>query len=107
MKNFLVVGGAGYIGSVVVNNLIDLGYKVIVIDNLSTGHKFLVNKKAISLLLRLLFLFLYYGYTTNLSLPFFSHSRRFFGKEILLEKTSKEIKTLWRRLCLSLTQSHI
>jgi UDP-glucose 4-epimerase len=47
MKNFLVVGGAGYIGSVVVNNLIDLGYKVIVIDNLSTGHKFLVNKKAI------------------------------------------------------------
>lgn len=45
MKNFLVGGGAGYIGSVVVNNLIDLGYKVIVIDNLSTGHKFLVNKK--------------------------------------------------------------
>ena len=47
MKNFLVVGGAGYIGSVVVNNLIDLGHKVVVIDNLSTGHKFLINKKAI------------------------------------------------------------
>jgi UDP-glucose 4-epimerase len=47
MKNFLVVGGAGYIGSVLVNNLIDLGYKVVVIDNLLTGHKFLVNKKAI------------------------------------------------------------
>ena len=46
MKNFLVVGGAGYIGSVLVNNLIDLGHKVVVIDNLSTGHKFLVNKKA-------------------------------------------------------------
>jgi UDP-glucose 4-epimerase len=46
MKNFLVVGGAGYIGSVLVNNLIDLGHKVFVIDNLSTGHKFLVNKKA-------------------------------------------------------------
>jgi UDP-glucose 4-epimerase len=47
MKNFLVVGGAGYIGSVLVNYLIDLGYKVVVIDNLSTGHKFLINKKAI------------------------------------------------------------
>ena len=46
MKNFLVVGGAGYIGSVLVNNLIDIGHKVVVIDNLSTGHKFLVNKKA-------------------------------------------------------------
>ena len=47
MKNFLVVGGAGYIGSVIVNNLIDRGQKVVVIDNLSTGHKFLINKKAI------------------------------------------------------------
>jgi UDP-glucose 4-epimerase len=46
MKKILVVGGAGYIGSVVVNNLVDLGYKVTVLDNLSTGHKFLINKKA-------------------------------------------------------------
>jgi UDP-glucose 4-epimerase len=51
MKIFLVVGGAGYIGSILVNNLIDLGHKVFVIDNLSTGHKFLVNKKAIFFLL--------------------------------------------------------
>jgi UDP-glucose 4-epimerase len=45
MKKILVVGGAGYIGSIVVNNLVDLGYKVTVLDNLSTGHKFLINKK--------------------------------------------------------------
>lgn len=35
----LVLGGAGYIGSHMVYELIDKGYEVIVIDNLSTGHK--------------------------------------------------------------------
>ena len=63
-------------------------------QNFNNFHLVLVNKKAISIIMRLLFLFLHYGYTTNLSLPFFSHSRRFFGKEILLEKTPKEIKAL-------------
>ena len=46
MKNILVTGGAGYIGSHLVNLLIDKDYKVTVIDNLITGHKRLVNKKA-------------------------------------------------------------
>jgi UDP-glucose 4-epimerase len=46
MKKILVTGGAGYIGSVVVNHLIDLKFSVSVIDNLSTGHKSLVHKKA-------------------------------------------------------------
>jgi len=46
-NNFLLLtGGAGYIGSKVCNDLIDRGYKVVVIDNLSTGKKNLVNKKA-------------------------------------------------------------
>ena len=45
-KNILVTGGAGYIGSHVTNLLIDRGYSVTVIDNLITGHKSLVNKKA-------------------------------------------------------------
>ena len=35
----LVTGGAGYIGSNMVYNLIDKGFKVEVIDNLSTGKK--------------------------------------------------------------------
>lgn len=39
MKNILVTGGAGYIGSHVVRDLNDNGYKVIVLDNLSEGHK--------------------------------------------------------------------
>jgi UDP-glucose 4-epimerase len=46
-KYLLVTGGAGYIGSKVCNDLIDCGYKVVVIDDLSTGNKLLVNKKAI------------------------------------------------------------
>ena len=35
----LVTGGAGYIGSVAVAMLIERGYKVTVLDDLSTGHK--------------------------------------------------------------------
>jgi len=46
MKNILVTGGAGYIGSHLINLLIDKDYKVTVIDNLVTGYKKLVNKKA-------------------------------------------------------------
>lgn len=38
MANYLVVGGAGYIGSHMVKWLADDGHRVIVFDNLSTGH---------------------------------------------------------------------
>lgn len=38
MKNILVVGGAGYIGSHVVEALIDEGFVPVIYDNLSTGH---------------------------------------------------------------------
>jgi UDP-glucose 4-epimerase len=44
--NILVTGGAGYIGSVAVRELIKAGHKVIVVDNLSKGNKRLVDKKA-------------------------------------------------------------
>lgn len=47
MKNILVAGGAGYIGSVTVKKLIKNGYKVTVVDNLYKGKKELVDKKAI------------------------------------------------------------
>lgn len=46
MSNILVTGGAGYIGSHVVEQLIDSKKKVFIIDNLSTGHRKLINKKA-------------------------------------------------------------
>ncbi len=38
-KNILVTGGAGYIGSHTVNELINLGYNVIVYDSLVEGHR--------------------------------------------------------------------
>ena len=40
MKTILVTGGAGYIGSHVVKELHNEGYKPIIFDNLSTGNKF-------------------------------------------------------------------
>ncbi len=46
MKKILLTGGAGYIGSHVCNLLIDKNYKVTVIDNLETGNKFLIPKRA-------------------------------------------------------------
>ncbi len=38
----LVTGGAGYIGSHMVHELIDAGESVVVLDNLSTGFRFLI-----------------------------------------------------------------
>jgi len=46
MKNILITGGAGYIGSHIVELLIKQNYKVFIIDNLSEGYKRLINKKA-------------------------------------------------------------
>lgn len=47
MKTYLVTGGAGFIGSHVVDRLISSGHRVRVIDNLSTGKKEYINPKAI------------------------------------------------------------
>ncbi len=43
---FLVTGGAGFIGSNVVDGLIEAGYEVVVVDNLITGKRENVNPKA-------------------------------------------------------------
>ncbi len=37
--DLLVTGGAGYIGSVAASHLIERGHRVVVLDNLSTGHR--------------------------------------------------------------------
>lgn len=39
MKNILVIGGAGYIGSHTVKMLAEKGYNPVVLDNLSKGHR--------------------------------------------------------------------
>jgi len=44
--SILVLGGAGYIGSHAVYQLIDQGYEVVVVDNLQTGHRDAVHPKA-------------------------------------------------------------
>mgnify|MGYP000031655155 FL=1 len=46
MTNILVTGGAGYIGSHIVEQLIKNKENVIILDNLVTGYKKLINKKA-------------------------------------------------------------
>ena len=45
-KNILITGGAGYIGSHVAEILIKSKKRVIILDNLSTGFKRLINKRA-------------------------------------------------------------
>lgn len=39
MARYLVSGGAGYVGSHVVLSLLDAGHEVVVVDDLSTGHR--------------------------------------------------------------------
>jgi len=45
--NILITGGAGYIGSHVVELLIQKKNDIIILDNLTTGYKRLINKEAI------------------------------------------------------------
>lgn len=45
--SILILGGAGYIGSHAVHQLIDQGYNAVVIDNLQTGHKEAIHPQAI------------------------------------------------------------
>lgn len=44
--NVFVTGGAGYIGSICVEELINAGHSVTVLDNLSEGHRSAVDKRA-------------------------------------------------------------
>ncbi|MFM7980659.1 MAG: NAD-dependent epimerase/dehydratase family protein, partial [Candidatus Fonsibacter sp.] len=44
--NILVTGGAGFIGSHLVDQLIALGNKVKILDNISSGNLLYVNSKS-------------------------------------------------------------
>jgi UDP-glucose 4-epimerase len=45
-KNILVTGGAGYIGSNTVKALVEKGFNIIVVDDLSTGYRELIHPSA-------------------------------------------------------------
>ena len=47
MEKVIVTGGAGFIGSHIVDVLVDLGYEVHIVDNMSSGNPENVNPKAI------------------------------------------------------------
>ena len=44
--NVFVTGGAGYIGSICVEELINAGHRVTVFDNLTEGHRSAVDRRA-------------------------------------------------------------
>lgn len=46
MKNILIAGGAGYIGSACTEYMLNKGYQVTVFDSLVTGHEKAVDKRA-------------------------------------------------------------
>ena len=45
-QKLLITGGAGFIGSVLTSYLIDHGYEVVVVDDLSTGHSKSIDSRA-------------------------------------------------------------
>jgi UDP-glucose 4-epimerase len=47
MKTILVTGGAGYIGSITVKELIKQNYDVVVLDSLEAGYKVAVDPRFI------------------------------------------------------------
>lgn len=47
MSKILVVGGAGFLGSSLVDNLINLGHRVVIIDNFYSGKRNYINKSAV------------------------------------------------------------
>ena len=44
--NILVTGGAGYIGSICVEQLLNAGHAVTIFDNLTEGHRRAVDERA-------------------------------------------------------------
>ena len=43
VSNILIIGGAGYIGSHVAERLVKIKSNIIILDNLSTGNRKLIN----------------------------------------------------------------
>ena len=46
LSRVLVTGGAGFVGSNLVTELLDIGLEVVVLDDLSSGYRSLIDKRA-------------------------------------------------------------
>lgn len=44
METVLVTGGAGYVGSHIARRLAEEGYRVVILDNFSTGHRWVIGR---------------------------------------------------------------
>lgn len=93
-ENFvLVTGGAGFIGSHIVDRLLSFGNKVIIVDNLSTGKKENINPKAIFYAIDIADEKALKGIFENHKITYVIHQAAKINLNVMLEDPSNDIKS--------------
>ncbi len=89
----LVTGGAGFIGSHIVDRLLSFGNKVIIVDNLSTGRKENINPKAIFYAVDIADENALKGIFENHKITYVIHQAAKINLNVMLENPSNDIKS--------------